>query len=718
MRNFGDWMILFLLYPYMGSASDFTPPKELDARKALQSAIISDTPKDQKIKIWLDAAGKPEWTDFEKADEKQLYVKIQGNTFSFSWEKLTPEQCAATGNACLATRPESMLKLADYQIALNQFENADKTLSKAVELKPELSPEIKSRWDWLQQQKPQAPKPDAGGDAAASTPSPNAANALKELTDFSTAGFDRRFGPDASTAKKSSSDKILELYCPPVQDGPKGRRFQYGVWKKEGGDFSSTQGQILYSADSGVGVDRVTILEMTNGTYSERPEPPWWGGFRPEPAAKSWNQNAGGSPGIPIGMARGMAGWSNFGVIVFSSGFISVAGTCTSHSSDPFIQLPKNKIPTAISVTNKSEFALVSVIDVEKNKGQVAVISLSSSGKKTGFAHEWKDDYPGLPNVAVFTGMKLLGYIDIPGMNLPTSICAVGDNTTARLNGKDGNQAMLSSFDFNDPGTRDGFYKGGNAAYCPRTGFAVVGSKYENKVAFIDLQPMIQKFREMYFTTTENFKKSREMGPEPKQWPYTFEQEPTMKPVVVKVMDHPQPTAVLATMHGGSKGRAMVASLDGKVSLYQVAGLANESPADPKDIGVLATVDVGKNPVCLAYCKGSHDTFMAISRVNREILFVKYTDKSFEVIRRFKDARLIDPVHVEQADTHGTDTHLITVADFKGRKILNYRLSPIVFATNGGAKFGCGADGKADMECGGWLEFPGSPFCISATNVN
>ena len=47
-------------------------------------------------------------------------------------------------------------------------------------------------------------------------------------------------------------------------------------------------------------------------------------------------------------------------------------------------------------------------------------------------------------------------------------------------------------------------------------------------------------------------------------------------------------------------------------------------------------------------------------------------------------------------------------------------MDPGNFATNiqGGAKFGMGPEGKDDFECGGLLEFPGSPFCVSATNVN
>ncbi|HEV3027186.1 MAG TPA: hypothetical protein VG457_06405 [Planctomycetota bacterium] len=58
------------------------------------------------------------------------------------------------------------------------------------------------------------------------------------------------------------------------------------------------------------------------------------------------------------------------------------------------------------------------------------------------------------------------------------------------------------------------------------------------------------------------------------------------------------------------------------------------------------------------------------------------------------------------------------MADFKGRRIINYRCSPVVFATNGGAKFGCGPRGDDEFECGGILMVPGNPIAVSGTNVN
>ena len=64
------------------------------------------------------------------------------------------------------------------------------------------------------------------------------------------------------------------------------------------------------------------------------------------------------------------------------------------------------------------------------------------------------------------------------------------------------------------------------------------------------------------------------------------------------------------------------------------------------------------------------------------------------------------------------DGRKVSSADFKGRKVINYRYGDVVFATQGGARFGMGPAGKDEFECGGFLEFPGAPYCISAANVN
>jgi hypothetical protein len=70
------------------------------------------------------------------------------------------------------------------------------------------------------------------------------------------------------------------------------------------------------------------------------------------------------------------------------------------------------------------------------------------------------------------------------------------------------------------------------------------------------------------------------------------------------------------------------------------------------------------------------------------------------------------------ADTHGIEVPLVTVADFQGRQILNYRYGILKFVTQGGAQFPVGPTGHDVFECGGTLEFPGRPIALSATNVN
>lgn len=549
---------------------------------------------------------------------------------------------------------------------------------------------------------------------------------LRELQDFTLAGMSRRLGPDyASYHKAGPAEKFPEIYMVPAKEGPGKRIWQVGgPWTKSAGDYSSTQGQVLFAPDAGAfPVDRVTIIEWAHGCFAEAPLPPWHGGFRPEPASKKWIEAApGGNVGMPIAMARGMGYWANNGLAIFSSGLMAAGGTVTARGLEPTFQFPPTKHPTAISITNKSEFALVTLYDTEKRVGQVAVFSMAVNGKKTRFVHEWQDEHAwSLPSVGLFVGIKLLGYVDLPGIEFPTGVCAVGNDLNKRMSGRDGNAGLLREYDLAKQADRDVFLKGGNARYGSNAGFAVVVGKYEGKAALLDLQPLFQKIRQMYFTTQENYDKTRDSGPDAKQWPYTFEADPSWKPPVVKVMDVPRPTAAIASLAGGVKARMLIASEDGKVGVYTVGGLATDAPAAADEIARVGEVTVGRNPTCLAYQKGAANTFLAVSRGDREIAWIQCSDKDpkdAQVIRRMRDSRLLDPVFAESADTHGIATPLITVADFAGRKVLNYRYGVLVFATQGGAKFGMGPDGKDEFECGGLLEFPGSPLSISATNVN
>jgi hypothetical protein len=563
---------------------------------------------------------------------------------------------------------------------------------------------------------PDLPAQDAAG-------GPDRAAVLRELQDLSLAGMDRRLGPDYAVCHRGEpAERFPTVWMALRRQDHGGREYQIGgPWVKEAGDFSSTQGQILYLPDAGFfPVDRVTIIEWSNGCFSEAPLAPWHGGFRPEPAAARWKRAMpGGAVGLPIAMARGMGYWANNGLAIFSSGLVAAAGTVTARGLEPTLRLPPHKIPTAVSLTNKSEFALITVCDLQTHKGQVAVLSMRVDGRKTQFVHEWQDDHAwSLPSVAVFTEMKLLGYVDLPGIEFPTAVCAVGNDSGGRMNGRDGNAGLLREYDLARQADRDVFLKGSNAHFASDAGFAVVLGKYENKAAFLDLKPLFRRVEQMYFSDEGSYRKTRDSGPDGRQWPYTFDADPAWKPPVVKLVEVARPTAVLASLRGGVKAKAFIASHDGRVGVFSVGGLGAEGPAAAEAIRRVAEVRAGRNPTCLAYHKGGPDTVIAVSRGDREIAWIDCAGQQPRVVRRLRDARLLDPVFAEMSDTHGIETSLLTVADFKGRQIVNYRFGRLVFATQGGAKFGMGPDGKDEFECGGVLEFPGSPFSISAANVN
>ena len=505
----------------------------------------------------------------------------------------------------------------------------------------------------------------------------------------------------------------------PSRQDPGGRRYQIGgPWTSDPGAYSSTQGQELFVPDEGeFGVDRVNVLEWSNGCFSERPESPWWGGFSPDPISQKWREQAKGHPGVPLAIARGAGGWANCGVIAFSSGLVGTAGTATAPGTNPRWQMPKNKIVTAVAVTSKNEFALATVCDLRRKRGELAVFALQGGGYPA-FVHDWRDRYPCLPNTAWISGMKLLGYIVLPGMEFPTSVSATGNDEHPWVFGPDGNVGMLGMWDLARQQSRDSFRKGQNRGYASTAGFAVVISRHENKALFIDLQPLFARVHELYFTTDENFRRTRNAGPGPRQWPETFAVQPRWKPRVIKAVEIPEPTAVLAGQSRGEKARAYIASMDGTVRSFQVGGLATDRPASSSEVVLAGETHMGRNPTCLACQKGSRDTILAVSRGDREIAWMHDDGTAPAIVRRLRDARLVDPVFVEMADTHGIEVPLISVVDFRGRKVVNYRFGPVTFSMQGGATFGMGPAETDPFECGGVLEFLGFPFAISAANLN
>jgi hypothetical protein len=451
---------------------------------------------------------------------------------------------------------------------------------------------------------------------------------------------------------------------------------------------------------------------------------------------QNWKGVAGGNLGAPVATARPKVGQKICSVTAFTSGLIATASV--GGSSDwrhPCLLLPRNKVPTGVAVTNSHEFALVTVWDTAAVKGQVAVIALDSDiavvdsvGGDRSTAWAWWQSVPGMPNLGTLSGMKLLGFVDLPGMSTPTDIVAVGNRPGADPHW-DGKYVHLCKLDLSKQAVRDSFVKGDNQEFGSRAGFAVVTSKYEKKVAFLDLKPLFQYYREMYLSTPENFARTRKLGPGPKEWPYSFDVEPRSKPRLVQMLQvHAPPTAVHASPFGGSaKARAFVATADGKLLLYSVGALADDPSSRAPDVRSVGCIPVGRTPSSISHVSwdGDYrlDEVIVSSRGDREIDFVKLDAclNSGKVWKRLRDSRLQDPVYVENSVTAFIHCYLLTVCDFKGKQILNYRYGTITAwepdYKKAHATYGMGPDGKSEFECEGAAELPGHPFRLNTANV-
>ncbi len=539
----------------------------------------------------------------------------------------------------------------------------------------------------------------------------------------------RRLGPDYDFYHKGAKPEVLPtLFMPETKVEKRahhgqGMPYQYGGYEAKVNDtFGSTGGQVFYVPERAddPGVDRIETYNWESNLITVGPTKVWWSGSHPDPALlrKDWQDLNGGPLRFPMAMARSRTFWSNDALIAFSSGFLGADGTQTSGDSYPCLLFPKGKVPTAVAVTNGNELGLVALWDLQSGKGEVAVIALQGTNLRG-----WR--YYCLPTFGSYNQLKVLGYIELPGMAAPTGISCATNNRQGLVENKE-----FGTYKLEDHKTRDIFIKGDGQDKLFSAGYAVVISRSENKAVFIDLQPTIAYLRQMYLTSDENLAKTVDAGLAPKQWPPTFAVLPAYAPKVVTSIRVPHPNVVLAGTRpfGGEPWFCHIGTLDGRIATWTVGGLATEAAAKAEDVKAVGVTQIGRTPTSMMFLRNSdpaapgsspyeyNRTLAVCCRGDREIDFVTFTTAGKgTVYRRLRDARLIDPVVIDPCER----APMITVGDFKGRKVVNYRYGPTPDEhTIPKHSFGVGPDGKGDVECGGVLEFPGPVFDVNTTNVN
>jgi hypothetical protein len=493
-------------------------------------------------------------------------------------------------------------------------------------------------------------------------------------------------------------------------------------------DYGSTAGQVLYAPDvaGNSGVDRIQNYAYEKGVICESIQSGGWlGGPHPDPGLTTWSTALGRPVLLPNGFSQTEFWETNAGIMIFPDGLVGATGNQTSGDSKPYFQLPPNKVPTAVAVTTQNEFAFVTIWDTDAIKGQIAVFALRAD-KPEAFSIP----YFGLANEGGFNAIHLLGYVDLPDMQTPTAIAASGDNGNTpggHVPGfeygsqTDPTKNFVTSVDARSALEREDYER-----RVPMAGQIVVASRWENELTFVDWRPLAQFVRSVYFGSDDA---KRQAATAAGDWPYTFDNSPEAKPVVVTTLSTPEPTVVRignqsdVNEQGLKKPlKAWVGNVAGEVRIFDVSSFVQDAPRPiaASSISELAKIQAGRNLTSMT--RQGSASVLVVSRGDRLVEWVGIADAdkmTLAVLRTLSDSRLEDPVLVDASDRGP----VVTIADFGGKMLLNFRVRPT--EANGGkppSNYGCGAGGVQadckDFEFGGSFALPGTPFFVGTTNVN
>ncbi len=573
-----------------------------------------------------------------------------------------------------------------------------------------------------------------------------------ELNPNSTETFPTVFQPDSlGLWKGGTSAALADQFCQTSDKLPRSEQEEARIYD-EGGGWQMA-GQLLFMPDKDApadfkagsanmrafdGAQAAQYQRNANGSFKldangnrildriglcmrMRAEwyPDWWNRNNISvPTTPAVNRLLQAFPNLPlpaVATARGQVQSSLTGFLAFQNGVIAWAGTgndqyCngfgTGTTCESWVKLPSGKVPTAMALSAMNEFLFVTVWDVQRRLGQLAVISVgaddpSNIGNQDAKRYGWGvQSWPGI------RALKILGYVDLP-MVAPTSVDVALSTGTHKFRGYDfwRGPELLTQEGRDEWNARSGLPLG---SFLPiethwkllaGAGYAVVASRSENKVALVDLKPLLSYYRKMYLTTQANWDQTANsnQGPGARQWPYSFGFRPEQRPVVLGTLNITQPTAVFArqlrtgtnTLSGWISNnwnelseRVTIASMDGTIRQYNVRSLIDPPSTPTMPTQPIRTWQAGVNPTQvtapIANVIRSDDLYV-VSRGTRQIFHFNYDGKLHNILR---DSRLKDPVYVTiggQGAGYGgrgqdltLNTTAMTVLDYNGKTVHDY----------------------------------------------
>ena len=489
---------------------------------------------------------------------------------------------------------------------------------------------------------------------------------------------------------------------------------------EDGGAYSTSQTDVVtFGASSGSGVVSLQTSGYTNNTGQLKPQPQWQRGFEIE------HYNFGGyrSSGVlPAGNVKPMFVASSNDIssdngtsrlIGTADGTIFGVGSNTAANSVS-VKLAAGKLPVAAAMTNKAEFLFVPVWDKATRKGQVAVVITAGMPEGTPWTstslayrwwEEWREAYPGLPNQGNTGFLKVLGYVDIPGMAAPTSVAVNTGMHPWQMLGGDARGIGYAMSPVKDHYTelRDGGTNGGRIA---RGGLLAVASKSEKKVVYFDLKPLFSWVYDSYYGANHTRGERANLGLGDAQWPQVMAQSGVTMPVVKTVTFADQVAAVKFTgtrpapQTPGEPFNWVVtnnASGQGTVHVMAVGdcvpGTANNKSCAAGNISERSTVTGLPYVSSIATMLGMKQTgnvdlnngFWFVGRPGRDVGFVRLNSSGAggSIGLQYKTSvdQCADPVGLADIDNYSNESNAQLLMCYNDKKVATYRTDTLF--TNG-----------------------------------
>lgn len=482
----------------------------------------------------------------------------------------------------------------------------------------------------------------------------------------------------------------------------------------DGGFYSTNQADVAtVQASTGSGIIALQTSAYTNNTGQVKPQPQWQVGYqtnhsnvpgyitagfisagdvKPAFIMSAADVHADNGPSRLICTAGGSTGPKLLGV-----------GSNTARNSVT-LQLAANKLASCGTMTVMGEFVFVCLWDAAARKGQVAVII--AAGQADGVAwttpglsydwwHDWLECYPGLPNRGNTNFLKLLGYVDIPGMAAPTSCHVTTGYHPWQIIGGDGEGigSAMSPIQSHYTEVRDGGVYGGKVA---RGGLLAVASKSEKKVVFFDLKNLFEWVYDSYLGTNHTRGERVNLGMGDSQWPQVMSVSGVTMPAVKTLTFASQVNALRFTATrpapqvGGLPPYLWAMTGDGTCHTIQVGtnyvpGVATGRSGSPSEISVKSTTSGFGSVSQIAQMMGMNQTgnvdnntgFWFVCRPTREIGYAKMNSDGTGGTIPLKyvphSTQCADPAGIFDIDNYSNATNSQIVLDYNGRKLCGFR---------------------------------------------